>query len=574
MFALAGTAAAQTSFSSVGQVANVGQSCMGIAFDGNQWHIARLFEPGWRNFDAAFSFLGTTNVPGAQDSLRGLAFDQASGHLFLSDFGIGTISPIREVTLGGTILNTFDASIPVIQAIAINPSDGTLWLLSYDQGLRHVTRTGAPLGFFPLASTWTGAAYDDFRGTLLLLGNNDIVHEFTPTGTDLGVVTTDAVAGNGLGLHYDSDTGRLHVTSQEGRIHVWKRPGRLDSFYTLDFETDSSGNPIPHGARIDDEFGHGVFPIVEGSVNDSGLNTVAVLNSDTGPASQDPDLLVGHGNVLILQTDDNTNECPPGSGIFCSHNDDEDGGTLRFAWPAMSVSLASVTLIDCDASDGAWSVMLSDGVARRRTYTVPGNWTGDHVLDGPAAGVRALDLTTLAPQPGFGATATAAEDPGFDPADVVRVEVVLGGSGAVDDLRFRLADPRSFPATVATRNGSGRNRMILTGLARPVLGSPWAARLDCSRFGEGLASLSFRRRPLLGTRTLFGELLIAGELLHEATQPFSHSATDFSWTVPNDPTLIGLPLYVQGACRSTAIGSGRFVRGGGLSNALDLTLGF
>lgn len=60
---------------------------------------------------------------------------------------------------------------------------------------------------------------------------------------------------------------------------------------------------------------------------------------------------------------------------------------------------------------------------RRRIYTVPADWTGDPLLGQPARGVL-----------GFASVATALEDPGFDRIGVVRLDVVLDGSGAIDDL--------------------------------------------------------------------------------------------------------------------------------------------
>jgi hypothetical protein len=204
--------------------------------------------------------------------------------------------------------------------------------------------------------------------------------------------------------------------------------------YALDFESDDEGAPMAHGARVDAEFdGGATFPVtITGSANPSGNNTAAILNSSTGPASQDPDLLVGSGNILILQTDVNQSEC--GAGVYCSHNDDEDGGSLSFAFSA-SAAPTSLVLIDIDASDPSSTVVLTDASGNTRVYTVPGNWTGDLVSDA-TSGRGTLDLTTLADQPGFASTATASEDMGFDAAAVVRIDVNLGGSGALDDLNW------------------------------------------------------------------------------------------------------------------------------------------
>lgn len=207
-----------------------------------------------------------------------------------------------------------------------------------------------------------------------------------------------------------------------------------ETCYTLDFSTDDEGNAMPHGAKVDTEFDGGSnYPVtITGSANPSNANTAAILNSTTGPASQDPDLLVGSGNILILQTDSNQSQC--GAGIYCSHNDDEDGGTLSFAFNTGTTPM-SIVLIDIDAADPASSVVLTDGSGNTRTYAVPANWTGDLVTDGPP-GKGTLDLTTLANQPGFGSVATASEDVGFNPDDVVRIDVNLGGSGGVDDLSW------------------------------------------------------------------------------------------------------------------------------------------
>jgi hypothetical protein len=206
--------------------------------------------------------------------------------------------------------------------------------------------------------------------------------------------------------------------------------------FVLDFTTDDTGNPLVHGQKIDTEYDGGPnFPVtIVGSVNPSGQNTASVLNSTTGPATVDPDLLVGKGNILILQTEANLNECPPNSGVYCSHNDDEDGGTLSFAF-STSVRPTSLVLVDIDESDPTSTIVLTDANGKTRTYTVPADWTGDLVEDGPP-GYKALLLNTTANQVGFNSTATATEQAGFDQLDVVQIDVHLGGSGAVDDLEW------------------------------------------------------------------------------------------------------------------------------------------
>jgi hypothetical protein len=208
--------------------------------------------------------------------------------------------------------------------------------------------------------------------------------------------------------------------------------------FVLDFESDDDGNPMAHGAMVDGEFDclGAVYPIaITGSANPSGNNTAAILNSTTGPASQDPDLLVGKGNILILQNDGNQTQCPPLSGVYCTHNDDENGGSLSLAFCVPAIP-SSIVLVDIDGTDAASSVVLTDVNGKTRTYTVPGNWTGDKVTNFPELGWKLLDLTTLANQPGFASTATASEQAGYDPAAVVQIVVTLGGSGGIDDLSW------------------------------------------------------------------------------------------------------------------------------------------
>ncbi|HEX6885223.1 MAG TPA: hypothetical protein VF530_17750, partial [Planctomycetota bacterium] len=176
------------------------------------------------------------------------------------------------------------------------------------------------------------------------------------------------------------------------------------------------------------------YPIaITGSANPSLANTAAILDSTNGPATQDPDLLVSRGNILILQHDGNQTECPPGSGVYCSHNDDANGGTLTLAF-CVPVTPSSMVLVDIDGADPASSVVLTDVNGKTRTYAVPGNWTGDRVTDFPEPGWKTLNLTTLLNQPGFASTVTASEMAGFDGTAVVQIVVTLGGSGGIDDL--------------------------------------------------------------------------------------------------------------------------------------------
>lgn len=202
----------------------------------------------------------------------------------------------------------------------------------------------------------------------------------------------------------------------------------------LDFESeDDLVTPLANGQSISspEEFGALV------SITAAGANLGAAIFDSTpgGPndPSQDTDLLVGSGNLLILQNSAAPAQTVP--GVFDRPNDDQDGGQLIFDFN-FPVGLLSVVLVDIDlGSSQASSLTLSDEQGRTRAYSVPPRWTTDLIHDGPP-GLGTLDLTTLDPQPGHLSTATASEQAGFDASRVRRLVVVLGSSGALDDLRW------------------------------------------------------------------------------------------------------------------------------------------
>ncbi len=203
---------------------------------------------------------------------------------------------------------------------------------------------------------------------------------------------------------------------------------------TLDFETeDDATTPLANGQDLSTppEFGRDV------ALASSGPNAGAGIFDSTpgGPndPSQDRDLLVGLGNLLILQNDQAATQTVP--GIFDRPNDDENGGALILDF-LMPVSPRKLDLVDIDPGiSNDSTVVLTDSGGRRRTFTVPGGFTEDLLANGPP-GFRTLDLRNLSPQPGFQKSATAVQDAGFDEGAVLQIQVNLGSSGAVDNLCF------------------------------------------------------------------------------------------------------------------------------------------
>jgi hypothetical protein len=201
----------------------------------------------------------------------------------------------------------------------------------------------------------------------------------------------------------------------------------------LNFETeDDLVTPLGNGQQIEvgDEFG------IEVNITGAGANLGPAIFDSTpgGPntISQDQDLLVGLGNMLYLQN----SQVPGMTGdFFNTPNDDQDGGDLIFSFTSPVAPLV-ITLVDIDVGVAqASSVVLTDINGKTRTYTIPTSWTEDLLINGPP-GWRTLDLTLLGPQPGFASVATATQQAGYDPTNVVTLKVHLGSSGAVDNLVF------------------------------------------------------------------------------------------------------------------------------------------
>ncbi len=207
----------------------------------------------------------------------------------------------------------------------------------------------------------------------------------------------------------------------------------VDCPLTLDFETeDDFATLLDNGQDITTAPEFGILVAIDSSGNNLGaavFDTTADGPNDGGP---DPDLLVGLGNAMILQSNDSPEQSTP--GYFDTPDDSARGGSLYFDFVYAS-ELTSIDLIDIDAGPQSAAVYLTDSEGRQRAYFVPAGWTGDIEGDGPP-GYRTLDLTTLDDQPGFESTATASEDPGFDPLAVVTLEVEFEGSGATDNLVF------------------------------------------------------------------------------------------------------------------------------------------
>jgi hypothetical protein len=206
---------------------------------------------------------------------------------------------------------------------------------------------------------------------------------------------------------------------------------------TFDVEDDATplfaGTALSNGQDVSSppEFGNEVALVA------TGPNAGAAVFDSTqgGPNHPGPDidLLVGLGNILILQNDLFPLQTAP--GFFDTPNDDQNGGMLHFFFPR-PVECFSLDLIDVTEEDPSGVVItLIDTRGRTRVFDVPPGWTEGLLNDGPPA-FRTLDLQSPAAQPGFVATARTTEAAGFDVTEVIQITLSLGGTQALDNLCF------------------------------------------------------------------------------------------------------------------------------------------
>ena len=225
-------------------------------------------------------------------------------------------------------------------------------------------------------------------------------------------------------------------------VHMTGRGAMDDVFIhqqcvVLGFEVEDdstpvfAGTPLANGQDINTEFG------LEVAVLSAGPNSGAAIFDSTPGGPNDPgpdnDLLVGLGNILVLQNNSFPTQTVP--GFFDTPNDDTNGGDVFFNFPN-PVTCHQMDLIDVDEEEiTGVTVTLLDSGGKTRTFSVPPGWTRDLLNDGPPS-FQTLDLETLAPQAGFLFSATAVEDPGFNPAKVIQAKVTFGGAQDMDNFCF------------------------------------------------------------------------------------------------------------------------------------------
>ncbi|MFT5690233.1 MAG: hypothetical protein ACI8PQ_003088, partial [Planctomycetota bacterium] len=121
-------------------------------------------------------------------------------------------------------------------------------------------------------------------------------------------------------------------------------------------------------------------------------------------------------------------------------------------------------------------------------------------------------------------------------------------------------------AKATIRNGTGANPSIFRTVTLPILGTTWTSTVDGTTLGANGLSIVFGfSRALSGLPTVFGELLVdpSSESLLTNISFFAGGIATHGEPVPNDTSILGLPVYTQALINQT----------NQLTNALDLILG-
>jgi hypothetical protein len=241
--------------------------------------------------------------------------------------------------------------------------------------------------------------------------------------------------------------------------------------FTLDFETeDDFATSLVHGQSVSSiprpnrtapfvpfsadsrlEFGR-LVNVSATMIGDDGHLDAAIFDSDPADTTEtdDENLLVGLGNILMLQADEHSDTSLDAThGLMFDEPNDEathtDRGSILFDFLTPNVHPMSIDLIDIDRGVHM-ELILSDSAGRQRIYEVPTEWTTD-ITDAPS-GYQTLRLDTLMPQSAApnaaGDDATAIQDPGFNGFSVRRLEVrILGSSpsAGIDNIVFAIPEP-------------------------------------------------------------------------------------------------------------------------------------
>lgn len=200
---------------------------------------------------------------------------------------------------------------------------------------------------------------------------------------------------------------------------------------TINFDyADDFSTPLVNGQDLETNSPFGTLFNLSSYGDNQGA---AIFDTTAGVNGADPDLWVGMGNALILQSNDSPNKT--GGNRYSTPNDSASGGYLCFDFLVNGLTVDSIDVIDVDAG-GRMKIWLFDSDNKVRVVNVPSHFTGDvHQGD---VGFATIDLSggvTYSPEISWLST-WVWTDYGFNENDIARMKIRMWGSGAVDNLRY------------------------------------------------------------------------------------------------------------------------------------------
>ncbi len=219
--------------------------------------------------------------------------------------------------------------------------------------------------------------------------------------------------------------------------------------YTIDFETDASGQPIKVGTGNKSD-GNG--DLISDQWLDWGVSISAQRNGKPEPlllfnsnclgesctGDPDDDLATGEpfgtdpqGNVLIIQQNNNKLWDP---------NDDRNGGTISFDFMNGGVNLDSITLLDVDddfGRNGVDSIMFT-------AYFTDGTTQEIDIFSLPTSGPNSI-VTQLSSVTGD----NSLYEFNLGLSDVMKFDVTYPGSGAIASIKWDDEVTQDIPEPVS-----------------------------------------------------------------------------------------------------------------------------
>ena len=154
---------------------------------------------------------GTGSSNGALHHGHGLGYDTTSNTVWVTDGELGddifefdatqpdltTLAPLTRLSV---------PSYGTIEGLGYDDTDDTLWYIDIFGTVRHITKTGAPLGSFPTMGVFGLAVQHEF----IWVDDWRQAYKYQKDGTFTGV-TIPFVSGRDIGLAYDDDRDLIWI---------------------------------------------------------------------------------------------------------------------------------------------------------------------------------------------------------------------------------------------------------------------------------------------------------------------------------------------------------------------------